>query len=314
MAEIGSPSSDLRLPSNHKATSHENSEKPDDWTIAQETTMHTIEDLIQLALREDIGPGDITTDNLVEAELMGEGILLAKQDLVIAGLAVAETVFKTLDPRIEFTANFNDGQQVLSKSAVATVKGSLKALLKGERTALNFLQRMSGIATQASGLAAKIAGTDVKLVDTRKTTPAWRKLEKYSVRMGGAHNHRMGLYDGVLIKDNHIAVCGGIANAVQQVRRKISHLVKVEVEVSSLEEVETALAAGADIIMLDNMNLEQIAQAVKLIDKKALVEVSGNVTGERLGDLARTGVDLISMGALTHSAVAVDLSMRITHS
>jgi nicotinate-nucleotide pyrophosphorylase (carboxylating) len=173
---------------------------------------------------------------------------------------------------------------------------------------------MSGIATQANDLAAKIAGTGAKLVDTRKTTPAWRELEKYSVRMGGAHNHRMGLYDGVLIKDNHIAVCGGIANAVEQVRRGISHLVKVEVEVSSLEEVETALAAGADVIMLDNMDLEQIGQAVKVIGKKALVEVSGNVTGGRLGDLARTGVDLISMGALTHSAVAVDLSMRITHS
>lgn len=273
--------------------------------------MHTTEELIQLALKEDIGPGDITTDNLVKAEIVGKGILLAKQDLVIAGLAVAETVFKTLDPRIEFTANFNDGQHVRSKSTVATVNGSLRALLKGERTALNFLQRMSGIATQASVLAAKIEGTDVKLVDTRKTTPAWRELEKYSVRMGGAHNHRMGLYDGVLIKDNHIAVCGGIANAVEQVRREISHLVKVEVEVSSLEEVKTALAAGADIIMLDNMDLEQIGQAVKLIDKKALVEVSGNVTGERLEDLARTGVDLISMGALTHSAVAVDLSMRI---
>jgi nicotinate-nucleotide pyrophosphorylase (carboxylating) len=226
-------------------------------------------------------------------------------------LAVAETVFKTLDPKIEFTANFTDGQKVPSKSTVATVNGSLQALLKGERTALNFLQRMSGIATQARSFVARVAGTDVKLVDTRKTTPGWRVLEKYAVRMGGAHNHRMGLYDGVLIKDNHIAVCGGIANAVEKARREISHLVKVEVEVSNLEEVETALAAGADIIMLDNMDLERIAQAVRLIDKKAMVEVSGNVTGERLGELARTGVDLISMGALTHSAVAVDLSMKI---
>jgi len=276
--------------------------------------MHTTEELIQLALKEDIGPGDITTDNLVEAGVSGTGILLAKQDLVIAGLAVAETVFKTLDPRIEFTANYTDGQQVRSKSTVATVNGSLNALLKGERTALNFLQRMSGIATQANDWVAKVAGTNVKLVDTRKTTPGWRELEKYSVRMGGAHNHRMGLYDGVLIKDNHIAVCGGIANAVEKVRRKISHLVKVEVEVSNLEEVEAALAAGADVIMLDNMDLERIGRAVRLIDKRALVEVSGNVTGKRLGDLARTGVDLISMGALTHSAVAVDLSMRITSS
>jgi nicotinate-nucleotide pyrophosphorylase (carboxylating) len=188
----------------------------------------------------------------------------------------------------------------------------LAALLKGERTALNFLQRLSGIATQARDYVAEVAGTSVKLVDTRKTTPGWRVLEKYAVRIGGAHNHRMGLYDGVLIKDNHIAVSGGIANAVKKARQAISHLVKVEVEASTMEEVKEALAAGADIIMLDNMDLEQIRQAVRLIDKKALVEVSGGVTRKQLTDLVQTGVDLISIGALTHSAVAVDLSMNIT--
>ena len=273
--------------------------------------MHTTEELIQLALGEDIGPGDITTDNLVAPDTRGTGTIVAKQELVIAGLAVAESVFRTLEPGIEFNAMYADGDRVAAGSDVVRLKGTLSGLLKGERTALNFLQRLSGIATQSRAYVKEVSGTGVKLVDTRKTTPGWRVLEKYAVRMGGAHNHRMGLYDGVLIKDNHIAVCGGIANAVKRARRAISHLVKVEVEAATLDEVEAALAAGADIIMLDNMDLDRIGQAVRLIDKKALVEVSGGVTRKRLRELARTGVDLISIGALTHSAVAVDLSMRI---
>ena len=273
--------------------------------------MHTIEDLIQMALKEDIGPGDITTDNLVAQDTRGRGTIVAKQDLVVAGLQVAERVFKTLEPRIDFEALYADGDRIAAGSAVARIDGTLVALLKGERTALNFLQRLSGIATQARAFVGEITGTAVKLVDTRKTTPGWRVLEKYAVRMGGAHNHRMGLYDGVLIKDNHIAVAGGIANAVKKVRQQVSHLVKVEVEAATFEEVDEALAAGADVIMLDNMDLDQIRQAVGMIDKNALVEVSGNVTRRRLKELAQTGVDLISIGALTHSAVAVDLSMNI---
>ena len=273
--------------------------------------MHTIEDLIQLALKEDIGPGDITTDNLVAPETRGKGTIVAKQDLVVAGLQVAEKVFKTLEPQIDFEARYADGDRIAAGSIVVRIDGTLGTLLRGERTALNFLQRLSGIATQARAFVGEVAGTAVKLVDTRKTTPGWRVLEKYAVRMGGAHNHRMGLYDGVLIKDNHIAVSDGIANAVKKIRQQITHLVKVEVEAATFEEVKEALAAGADVIMLDNMDLEQIRQAVRLIDKKALVEVSGNVTRERLKALAQTGVDLISIGALTHSAVAVDLSMRI---
>ena len=240
--------------------------------------MHTIDDLIDLALKEDIGPGDITTDNLVAPDARGRGTILAKQNLVIAGLAVAESVFRTLEPGIEFSAQFSDGDRIPAGSDVVDLKGSLAALLKGERTALNFLQRLSGIATQARAYVDEVAGTGVKLVDTRKTTPGWRVLEKYAVRVGGGHNHRMGLYDGVLIKDNHIAVCGGIGEAVKKARRAISHLVKVEVEASSLEEVQEALAAGADIIMLDNMDLGQIEAAVRLIDKQALVEISGGVT------------------------------------
>ncbi len=273
--------------------------------------MHTTDDLIQLALKEDIGPGDITTDNLVAPETRGKGTIVAKQDLVVAGLQVAEKVFRALEPQIGFDPLFRDGDRIPAGSTVVRIDGTLGALLKGERTALNFLQRLSGIATQAHTFVTEVAGTAVKLVDTRKTTPGWRVLEKYAVRMGGAHNHRMGLYDGVLIKDNHIAVSGGIANAVKKVRQQISHLVKVEVETATFEEVKEALAAGADVIMLDNMDLGQIRQAVRLIDKKALVEASGNVTRGRLNDLAQTGVDLISIGALTHSAVAVDLSMNI---
>ncbi len=273
--------------------------------------MHTIEDLIQLALKEDIGPGDITTDNLVAPGTRGRATIIAKQDLVIAGLQVAEKVFNTLEPKIGFEPLYTDGDRVPDGSTVVRIDGPLGALLRGERTALNFLQRLSGIATQANAFVGEVAGTSVKLVDTRKTTPGWRVLEKYAVRMGGAHNHRMGLYDGVLIKDNHIAVSGGIANAVKKVRQQISHLVKVEVEAATFEEVKEALDTGADVIMLDNMDLNQIRKAVRMIDKKALVEVSGNVTRERLKELAQTGVDLISIGALTHSAVAVDLSMKI---
>jgi nicotinate-nucleotide pyrophosphorylase (carboxylating) len=273
--------------------------------------MHTTDDLIQLALKEDIGPGDITTDNLVASDTRGTGTIVAKQDLVIAGLKVAERVFTTLEPAIDVESLFTDGDRVPTGSTVVRIEGTLGTLLKGERTALNFLQRMSGIATQAREFVGEVAGTPVKLVDTRKTTPGWRVLEKYAVRTGGAHNHRMGLYDGVLIKDNHIAVSGGSANAVKKARQAISHLVKVEVEASTMNEVKEALAAGADIIMLDNMDLDQIRQAVRMIDKQALVEVSGGVTRKQLRDLAQTGVDLISIGALTHSAVAVDLSMRI---
>ncbi|WP_372680048.1 carboxylating nicotinate-nucleotide diphosphorylase [Desulfosarcina sp.] len=273
--------------------------------------MHTTDELIQLALEEDIGPGDITTDNLVGPDTRGKGAIIAKQDLVVAGLQVAEKVFQALDPKIDFNALYADGDRIPAGSTLVRIDGTLGTLLKGERTALNFLQRLSGIATQARTFVGEVAGTGVKLVDTRKTTPGWRVLEKYAVRMGGAHNHRMGLYDGVLIKDNHIAVAGGIINAVKKVRQQASHLVKVEVEAATVEEVKEALAAGADVIMLDNMDLDQIRHAVRLIDKKALVEASGNVTRGRLKKLAQTGVDLISIGALTHSAVAVDLSMRI---
>ena len=272
---------------------------------------YAIRSLIELALQEDIGPGDITTDHLIDELAVGEGYILAKQDLVLAGSSVAEQVFRTLDPAMDIFRSFSDGDKVKEGDVVMELKGRMRALLKGERTALNFLQRLSGIATNVRAFVDELGETRVRLVDTRKTIPGHRMLEKYAVRVGGACNHRMALYDGVLIKDNHIAACGGIKKAVDTLRRNVSHLVKIEVEVSNDAELQEALEAKADVIMLDNMNLTQIAQAVELVQGRALVEVSGSVTKAQLIPLAMAGVDIISSGALTHQAQAVDLSMRI---
>jgi nicotinate-nucleotide pyrophosphorylase (carboxylating) len=268
--------------------------------------------LINMAFAEDLGPGDITSDNLIGPEVQGVGCIVAKEPMTVAGLDIAQRVFETLDADIIWHPQVQDGDQVREGHSVVTVNGRLRTLLKGERTALNFLQRLSGIATQTRTYVTALGETKAKLVDTRKTTPGWRMLEKYAVRMGGAFNHRTGLYDGVLIKDNHIAVCGGIEEAVRRVRRQISHLVKIEVEVSDMNEVKSALSAGADVIMLDNMDIFQIREAVTYIDHQAVVEVSGNVTLDTLPALADTGVDIISSGALTHSARSMDLSMRIS--
>lgn len=270
-----------------------------------------VQQLIEMALTEDIGPGDITSDNLIPEDQAGEGIIIAKEPMVVAGLEVAASVFEWLDPDADIYFACRDGDHLESGSTVVELNGRMRALLKGERTALNFLQRLSGIATHVNRYVKEVKDLPVRIVDTRKTTPGLRVLEKYAVRVGGAHNHRTGLFDGVLIKDNHIAACGGIAEAVQTIRGNISHLVKIEVEVSSPGEVDEALGAGADVIMLDNMDPEQIRAAVKRIDGNALVEVSGGVTMENILSLAQSGVDIVSIGALTHSAVAVDLSMRI---
>ncbi|OQY07787.1 MAG: nicotinate-nucleotide diphosphorylase (carboxylating) [Desulfobacteraceae bacterium 4572_123] len=274
--------------------------------------MYSTKHLIDTALQEDIGSGDITTENLVNEELAGSGIIVAKEPLVIAGLDIARAVFRRLDSNIEFTSDYSDGDNVKTGSTVLAMQGRLRPLLIGERTALNFLQHLSGIATNVQKYVKQIEHKNVRLVDTRKTTPCWRVMEKYAVRVGGAYNHRMGLYDGVLIKDNHIAACGGIAKAVRTVRGRISHLVKIEVEVIDIKGAEEAVAAGADVIMLDNMDTDQTRQAVKVINGRAIVEVSGNVTQKNLTALADTGVDIISAGALTHSAMSVDLSMRIS--
>lgn len=272
---------------------------------------HAVKPLINMALLEDIGPGDITTDYLIDEFAKGDAYIVAKQDFILAGSDVAEQVFKTLDPAMDIFRSFRDGDEVKNGDVVMELKGKMRALLKGERTALNFLQRLSGISTNVRSYVNQLGETRVRLVDTRKTIPGHRVLEKYAVRMGGAYNHRMALYDGVLIKDNHIAASGGILKAVEKLRRHVSHLVKIEVEVGTMQELDEALRAKADVIMLDNMDLTQIAEAVKRIDKRALVEVSGSVTKDALIPLAMAGVDIISSGALTHQAQAVDMSMRI---
>ncbi len=272
--------------------------------------MHTRQ-LIEMALAEDIGPADVTTETLIDGDAWGQGVIVAKQPLVLAGLAVAGRVFEQVDSRLQVKSDCHDGDELAIGAVAARVAGPMRGLLIAERTALNFLQRLSGIATLVRRFVKRTAGGTTRLVDTRKTTPGWRTLEKYAVRVGGAGNHRMGLFDGVLIKDNHIAACGGIGPAVARIRRQMPYLLKIEVEVTNMAEIDQALAAGADVIMLDNMTPADITSAVAHIDGRARVEVSGGVTLNSLAELLQTGVDFISVGAFTHSATAVDLSMRI---
>ena len=269
------------------------------------------QELIRLALEEDIGAGDVTTEALILPESTATAVIYAKEALIIAGLRVAQEVFTTLDPAASFDTTFQDGDRVESKDDILRVQCTLRALLTGERTALNFLQRLSGISTNTRKYVDRVAETGVRLTDTRKTTPGWRSLEKYAVKVGGAHNHRFGLYDAILIKDNHIAACGGISQAVAKVQSKRDPSQQIEVEASDLDQVNEALESGADIIMLDNMNLTDIRKAITLVKGRALIEVSGGVTLDRLAEIADTGVDIISIGALTHSARAVDISMRL---
>ena len=270
-----------------------------------------INKLIDLALEEDIGTGDVTTDHLVSPDTMGNGAIVAKEDLIISGLDVARRVFECVDADIKFQTPFQDGDRIQKGQKVVSLSGRLSALLTCERTALNFLQRLSGIATHVGTYAAALEGKPVTLLDTRKTTPGLRELEKYAVTTGGGKNHRMGLYDAVLIKDNHIAAAGGISQAVTRIRGAVSDTMTIEVETTNLEEVQEAMDAGAHIIMLDNMDLDEIRAAIKLVNGQCKLEVSGGITLKHLADLANTGIDYISCGALTHSARAVDLSMRI---
>ena len=267
--------------------------------------------LIRLSLEEDIGAGDVTTDALIEPDRGATAVILAKESLVLAGLRVAQEVFTTLDTAMSFDTTFQDGDRVETGDEILTIYGKLRALLTGERTALNFLQRLSGIATLTRQYVDRVAGSNVRLTDTRKTTPGWRRLEKYAVKIGGAYNHRFGLYDGILIKDNHIVACGGISEAVARVRNNRAQLLRIEVEVSDLNQVKEALENGVDVIMLDNMNLSDIKKTVRLVAGRASVEVSGGVVLDTLAEIANTGVDIISIGALTHSARAVDISMRV---
>jgi nicotinate-nucleotide pyrophosphorylase (carboxylating) len=267
--------------------------------------------LIDLALEEDIGPGDVTTQALIPPDLQGEAHIRAKAALVVAGLPVAARVFHKLDAEIGFSAAVADGQEVAKGSVLARLTGPVAAILTGERVALNFLQRLSGIATFTRAMAALVAGSHAVLVDTRKTTPGWRSLEKYAVRLGGGHNHRLGLYDGVLIKNNHLTAVGSIGAAVRRAKAGAHSLLKIEVEVTDLQGLEEALDAGADRILLDNMDDAALARAVEITRGRARLEASGSMTRERLPHVARTGVDFISMGALTHSAPAVDIHLRL---
>jgi nicotinate-nucleotide pyrophosphorylase (carboxylating) len=268
--------------------------------------------IITQALFEDSGLGDITSESILTVPRPGTGVITAKQDLVLAGTSVAQQTFHLLDPDMDVQWQYQDGDAVAKGAVLLAASGDLLSLLKGERVALNFLQRLSGIATLTREYVAALKGSRVRLTDTRKTTPGWRILEKQAVRAGGGYNHRFSLSDGVLIKDNHIAVAGGIDAAVRAVRHRISHLMKIEVEVSDMDQIQEALAAGADVIMLDNMSCDAMMAAVKFIKGRAVVEASGNVSLETVKAIADTGVDVISCGALTHQARSVDLSMRIT--
>jgi nicotinate-nucleotide pyrophosphorylase (carboxylating) len=273
--------------------------------------LYGLERLIDLALAEDIATGDITTEALIAPDARGRAIIIAKETLIVAGLAVARRVFQRLDADLRVEEAVTEGQRAAPGDRLMQIEGRIASLLTAERTALNFLQRLSGIATHVRRHVEEVKDHRIRLVDTRKTTPGWRSLEKYAVRLGGAANHRLNLSDGILIKDNHIAACGGIAAAIERARRRTPHSLKIEIEVGSLPEVEIALAAGVDIIMLDNMGPEDIRAAVSLIDGRALVEISGGVKRGNLAALAACGADIISVGALTHGATAVDISMRI---
>lgn len=273
--------------------------------------MDYIEELIRLALSEDCGLGDITTESILPVPRSGKGAIVAKESFVLAGIDVAKKVFALVDPAIECRVCFKDGDSVKVQDVVMEIKGDLLGLLKAERVALNFLQRLSGVASLTRRFVDTLDQAGVRLVDTRKTTPGWRMLEKDAVRAGGGYNHRFSLYDGILIKDNHIVVAGSIEKAVRAVRKRASHLMKVEVEVSCMDQVKEAVASGAEVIMLDNMDTSAMAEAVAFIGGRAIVEASGNVSLATLNAIAATGVDIISCGALTHQARAVDLSMRI---
>jgi nicotinate-nucleotide pyrophosphorylase (carboxylating) len=270
-----------------------------------------IRQIIRTALDEDIGSGDVTTDAVLTGEEKGLAQALVKKDTVIAGGEVFREVFLTHDPCLEVVLLKKDGDTAGVGEVVAEVSGRLRSILTAERVALNIFQRMCGIAALTRRYAEETKGTKAKILDTRKTMPGLRLLDKYAVTVGGGYNHRIGLYDGVLIKDNHISAAGGIAAAVRRVAGIAPLLIRVEVEVKNLEEVREALSAGAHVIMLDNMSREDMQKAVALIAGRTLVEVSGNVTLERVKEIAQTGVDFISTGAITHSVPAADISLKI---
>lgn len=278
--------------------------------IAWDVPGHLVESAVEAALAEDLGlVGDITTDAIVPPRAAAAGVLAVRRDGVIAGLPVAAAAFRALDPEVKFDALTGEGQPVAAGAVVARVSGRARALLSGERVALNFLGRLSGIATLTRRYVDAIAGTRARIIDTRKTTPGLRAFEKYAVRAGGGMNHRTGLFDAVLIKDNHIVVAGGIGEAIEAARARAGHMVKIEVEVDSLEQLAEALEHRIDAVLLDNMTPDELREAVRMAAGRVLTEASGGVSLETVRAIAETGVDLISSGSLTHSAPVLDIGL-----
>jgi nicotinate-nucleotide pyrophosphorylase (carboxylating) len=272
-------------------------------------TSKLIDDLIKIAIREDIGHGDITS-NAIEDNSLSIFNFIAKDEFIFCGALIAEKVFKEIDSSLEINFKIVDGATTSKNEILGTVKGKTTSILKGERTALNFLQRLSGIATNTDKFIKRLNNNNIKILDTRKTTPGHRVIQKYAVKVGGGSNHRYGLYDGVMLKDNHIDAAGGITVAIEKVRNNIPSTIKIEVETRSIEEVKEAVEAGADIIMLDNFKTEDIEKACKIINKKAKIEISGGVTLNNICNYLKFDIDYISIGALTHQAQSVDISLK----
>lgn len=268
------------------------------------------EELIERALKEDIGTGDLST-LIIPDDYLGEARIYAKQHGIVCGINITESVFKKVDHTIHTEVMVKDGDYITPGMLVMKINGSLAAILKAERTALNFLQHLSGISSETKKLVDVVADLEVKVVDTRKTLPGMRNIQKYAVRVGGGNNHRFGLYDAVMLKDNHHAVVGGLYEAIRKIKAKVGHMVKIEVECETMEQVTEAVECGVDVIMLDNMSLEDMRTAVKFIDHRSVVEASGGITEDNIRKVAETGVDIISVGRLTHSVKAVDFSLVV---
>jgi nicotinate-nucleotide pyrophosphorylase (carboxylating) len=273
--------------------------------------LSAIDRIIDIALEEDLGPGDITTWAIIDPSTKGKARLLAREEIVLAGIEVFSRIFSRLDPEISVESNYHDGDVVPQGDDIGIVKGSMRGMLSGERTALNFLQHLSGIATLTRRYVEKTDPSRVRVIDTRKTTPGLRVLEKYAVRMGGGFNHRFGLFDGILIKDNHIAAAGSISKALTKIRARAPHTLRIEVEVEDVKGVEEAIGSGADAILLDNMSLQEMLEAASIARGRVLLEASGGITLESIEEISKTGVNLISVGAITHSARSVDISLEV---
>lgn len=276
-----------------------------------ELNVNAVKKIVEAALNEDIGSGDITALAIVPTEVRAEGVFLCKAPGVIAGLFVSQLAFELTDDELEFMPLVSEGERAKIGSKIAMVKGRARSILTAERTALNFLRHLSGVATYTAEFVERLRPYGTRLVDTRKTMPGLRLLEKYAVRVGGGYNHRFGLYDGVLIKENHIAVAGGVSEAVKLAQANVPHTMKIEVEAETIQQVEEALESGADIILLDNMGIDEMRKAVKLISGRVLLEASGGINLDNIVEVAKTGVDIISVGAITHSAMALDISLEV---